>query len=246
MNEGFVTLQRRILDWEWYDNLPTKVLFIHCLLKANHKDNNWRGVFIKRGQFVTSTNTLANETGLTIKQVRTALKNLEKTKELGKVSTSLSTLISVINYDTYQTEGKVRASQGQGKGKVRATNNNDNNDNNENNNNIETPKVASIDFDLLLVFYNKVFKKKTTIISDATRKKYNSILKQGYTKDNISRAMVACAKDTFHIENNYKYCSLDYFTRVKTIDMHGFEAPTVKPVNIGVTMAELNNPNLDV
>ena len=109
-----------------------------------------------------------------------------------------------------------------------------------------TPKGESIDFDLLLVFYNKVFKKKTTIISAATRKKYNSILKQGYTKDNISKAMVACAKDTFHIENNYKYCSLDYFTRVKTIDMHGFEAPTVKPVNIGVTMAELNNPNLDV
>jgi hypothetical protein len=109
-----------------------------------------------------------------------------------------------------------------------------------------TPKGESIDFDAFLIFYNQTFGKKATIISVATRKKYNSILKQGYTKDNISKAMVACAKDTFHIENNYKYCSLDYFTRVKTIDMHGFEAPTVKPVNIGVTMAELNNPNLDV
>jgi hypothetical protein len=133
MAEGFITLERAILNWEWYDNIPTKVLFMHCLLKANHKANNWRGIDIKRGQFITSIQRLSDETGLTTKQIRTALKNLEKTNEVGKQTSSLNTLISVIKYDFYQSVGKPRANQGQSEGKPRATNNNDNNENNENN-----------------------------------------------------------------------------------------------------------------
>lgn len=131
MNEGFITIERSILYWEWYDNIPAKVLFLHCLLKANHKPNNWRGIDIKRGQFITSIQKLSDETGLTTKQVRTALKNLEKTNELGKQTTSANTLISITNYDLYQSKGKQKANEGQGEGKQRATNNNDNNENNE-------------------------------------------------------------------------------------------------------------------
>ena len=78
MAEGFITLERSILNWEWYDNIPTKVLFMHCLLKANHKSNNWRGIDIKRGQFITSIQRLSDETGLTTKQIRTALKTSKK------------------------------------------------------------------------------------------------------------------------------------------------------------------------
>lgn len=133
MAEGFITLERAILNWEWYDNIPTKVLFIHCLLKANHKANNWRGIDIKRGQFITSVQRLSDETGLTTKQIRTALKNLEKTNEVGKQTSSVNTLISVIKYDFYQSVGKPKANEGQSKGKPRATNNNDNNENHENN-----------------------------------------------------------------------------------------------------------------
>jgi hypothetical protein len=166
----------------------------------------------------------------------------EKRSDAGKASAEAKKLAKLLEQNATNSTSVESVEQTS----TNSTVNDNVNDNVNDINKPQTPKGASIDFDLLLVFYNKVFKKKTTIISAATRKKYNSILKQGYTKDNISRAMVACAKDTFHIENNYKYCSLDYFTRVKTIDMHGFEAPTVKPANIGVTMAELNNPNLDV
>jgi len=166
----------------------------------------------------------------------------EKRSDAGKASAEAKKLAKLLEQNATNSTSVESVEQTS----TNSTVNDNVNDNVNDINKPPTPKGESIDFDLLLVFYNKVFKKKTTIISDATRKKYNSILKQGYTKDNISRAMVACAKDTFHIENNYKYCSLDYFTRVKTIDMHGFEAPTVKPANIGVTMAELNNPNLDV
>ncbi len=133
--EGFITLHRKLLEWEWYDHTNTKVLFIHCLLKANHKTAKWRGFDIKRGEFITSISNLSRETGLTVKQVRIALDNLVNTGELGKQSTSSNTTISVLKYDNYQTKGKpsgkVEANQGQGKGKVRATTNNDNNEVNE-------------------------------------------------------------------------------------------------------------------
>ena len=109
-----------------------------------------------------------------------------------------------------------------------------------------TPKGESIDFDAFLIFYNQTFGKRVTVIPNVTKDKYRKLLKQGYTKDNISRAMKSCSQDEYHIEKKYKYCSLDYFTRVKTIDLHGFQEPTIKAVQKGVTMAELNNPNLDV
>ena len=135
--KGFIVLHRQILNWEWYDHLPTKVLFIHCLLRANHAEGKWRGQGFKRGQFITSLNSLATETGLTIKQVRIALENLEKTKELGKQTTSQNTLLTVLNYDLYQSKGtpkdKAGAKVGQSKGKGGATDNNDNNVNNDNN-----------------------------------------------------------------------------------------------------------------
>jgi len=143
---GFILLHRKLLDWEWYNHIPTKTLFIHCLLRANHSDTKWRGIDIKRGQFITSISNLSKETGLSEKQIRNCLKNLEKTGELGKVSSAVNTCISVINYDSFQSEGKPRASKGQGKGKPRATDNNDNNENNENKFNIKNIKSKGLDF----------------------------------------------------------------------------------------------------
>ena len=134
--EGFIQLHRRLLEWEWYDDAPTFKLFIHCLLKANYTDKKWRGNDIKRGQFITSLASLSHETGLTLKQVRKSLDKLVKTGELGKVTSSRNTMITVLSYNNYQQEGKpkgeVRANKGQSEGKVRATTNKDNKDNKDN------------------------------------------------------------------------------------------------------------------
>lgn len=100
--DGFIKLHRRIVDWEWYTDLPTFCLFIHLLLKANYVDRDWRGQVIKRGSFVTSYASLSAETALTVEQVRRALKNLQKTGEVEKVSTNKNTLIIVTKYDDYQ------------------------------------------------------------------------------------------------------------------------------------------------
>ena len=102
MNKGFISLNRKILNWEWYTDINTKVLFIHCILKANYKDGNFKGMDIPRGSFATSFQKLSDETGLTMSQVRTAFKHLELTQELTRTSHGKFLVISIKNYDLYQ------------------------------------------------------------------------------------------------------------------------------------------------
>lgn len=102
---GFIKLFRQILDWEWYDDLPTCRLFIHLLLKANYAERNWHGQTIERGSCITSYATLASETGLSQEQIKRALKNLTKTGEIKRVATNKNTVICVVKYADFQGFG---------------------------------------------------------------------------------------------------------------------------------------------
>ena len=76
---GFIVLQRKILSWDWYKDSNTKAVFLHLLLTANYEPVEWRGVKIKVGQRITSISKLSNELDLSFKEIRTALKHLQKT-----------------------------------------------------------------------------------------------------------------------------------------------------------------------
>lgn len=102
---GFIKLFRQILDWEWYDDLPTCRLFIHLLLKANYAERNWHGQTIERGSCITSYATLASETGLSQEQIKRALKNLTKTGEIKRIATNKNTVICVVKYADFQGFG---------------------------------------------------------------------------------------------------------------------------------------------
>jgi len=77
-------------------------LWLHILLKANWKDKSWRGKLIERGQLITSFQNLAEETGLSIQQIRTAFSKLESTGEVTRQSTNYFTLVTVCKYAEYQ------------------------------------------------------------------------------------------------------------------------------------------------
>lgn len=102
MSSGWIKLHRQLLEWEWYDDINTKCLFLHCLLKANHKDKTWRGVKIKKGSFLTGREKLSSETGLTEQQIRTCLRKLKSTRDITTKSTSKGTVLTVENYSFYQ------------------------------------------------------------------------------------------------------------------------------------------------
>lgn len=189
--QGFVILHRKIIDWEWYTDTATKSLFIHLILMANHDDQKWRGQEIKRGEFVTSYGTLATQTGLSIHQVRTALKKLEKTGDVAIKTTNKNTLIMVINYDLYQSMCQTNDNQiainCQSNGNQVATNNNDNK------NNIYTPvfddtdlsATENIPYDQIIGYLNEKAGTRYKISSSKTRSKINARWNEGYNLDDF-------------------------------------------------------------
>lgn len=127
---GYIKLHRKLLNWEWIENPNVLSIFVICLLKANHKANTWQGIEVPAGSFITSYEKLSAISGLSIKQVRTALDKLKKTGELASKSTSRYSIISIKNWELYQLEGKQMGSQlgkqvGSPVGSQRATNKND-------------------------------------------------------------------------------------------------------------------------
>lgn len=101
---GYIRLERKILEWEWYKDSNTKTIFIHCLLKANWKDGNFKGQSVPRGTFITSLQKLASECGLSVREVRTALSHLKSTGEVTCKTNNKYSMITVVNYDQYQTD----------------------------------------------------------------------------------------------------------------------------------------------
>lgn len=102
MNNGWIKIHRQLLDWEWYDEPNTFRLFMHLLLKANHKPKNYRGVNINTGEVMTGYNLLAEQTGLTVQKVRTALTNLKATNEITIKTSNKGTVIQIVKYVDYQ------------------------------------------------------------------------------------------------------------------------------------------------
>lgn len=115
----YIKLYRRMLNWEWYTDTNTKVLFLHCLLKANWKAGKWHGYSYQRGQFITSLRSLAKETGLTVKEVRTALNHLISTNELASKPTNKFRIITVVSFDRYQSTGNQTGTQGASNGQTK-------------------------------------------------------------------------------------------------------------------------------
>ena len=103
----YIKLSRKITEWEWYSDINVCRLFIHLLISVNWKDGRFQGVEIPRGSMATSYNSLADQTGLSVMQVRTAIKKLKLTGEITVTQHPKYSVITVNNYNTYQSDNKV-------------------------------------------------------------------------------------------------------------------------------------------
>jgi len=98
---GFVKIWRKLKEWEWYKHPDTLALWVHLLLSANHKDNRWQGIDVKRGQLITGRHQLSEQTGLSPHKIRSGLKRLKSTSEITIQSTNRFSLITICQYETY-------------------------------------------------------------------------------------------------------------------------------------------------
>ena len=110
MSEGWIKLHRELLNKSiWTCSTPAqKVILITLLMMANHEGREWefkgRRIKLQPGQFITSLPSIAKLAGdgVSIRNIRTALKRFEEYEFLTDESTVNGRLITICNWDRYQ------------------------------------------------------------------------------------------------------------------------------------------------
>ena len=59
-----------LMDWEWFHDPNTLLVFIHLLLLANRKPQKYEGSVINRGEVLASFDFLAKNSGLAMSELR--------------------------------------------------------------------------------------------------------------------------------------------------------------------------------
>lgn len=111
MNQGWIKLHRKFLEWEWLDKPEMVSLFIHFLLLANHEKGEWQGQTIMPGQFITGLDSLHKKTKISVQTIRTCITRLISTGEITSKSTNKNRLITLIKYGDYQQDTRKSTSK---------------------------------------------------------------------------------------------------------------------------------------
>ena len=108
MHRGYVKLWRCIEDSGLVGQPTAFYLYSFLLLRATHKQKSFvagGAVFnLDPGQILVGRNKLSEETGLSVQQIRTALELLKKLSIITCETTNKCTIVSIVNWDTYQNQ----------------------------------------------------------------------------------------------------------------------------------------------
>jgi len=114
MAEGWISLHRKLMESSVWNEEPKcrAAAWVDLLLLAAHKDTSFmkRGIRItvKRGQVAHSMKALGDRWGWSRGKVRRFLQDLEGGHQIGHQITKLTTLITIVNYDLYQSERTIK------------------------------------------------------------------------------------------------------------------------------------------
>jgi DnaD/phage-associated family protein len=197
--EGWVKLYRELLEKPiWQCSSPEhKVILVTLLLMANHEEKEWiwqgKKYKCKPGQFITSLKGIAEKSGTSIQNVRTALKNFEFIYNfLTSKSTNKNRLITIVNWELYQqTDSKVTnklTSNQQAANKQLTTNKNDKN--------IYSSSSCSRAGNVFQFYQENI-----GLISPFQTETLNSYIDDGLKPEVIIEAM----KDSLGTDNKWKY-----------------------------------------
>lgn len=106
----FVKLDRNLLKWRWFQHPKTLVVWLWLIMKANVEDHDFEKETIHRGEVATSRKRISADTGLTEREVRTALDHLKSTGEVSVRIRPKYQVISIPEYGKYQDVPSGRAS----------------------------------------------------------------------------------------------------------------------------------------
>lgn len=103
----YIKVYYSLLDWEWYSEPNTFRVFMHLLLTANRKDHPYQGDVIRRGEVMASREYLAKSTGLSIQNVRTAIKNLKSTGEITQRKIGKTNVFTIVSFSKWQGDNQI-------------------------------------------------------------------------------------------------------------------------------------------
>jgi len=106
---GYIREHRSLLDWEWFKDPLTAHLWEYLRLSANWRDAAYKGHPVKRGQLVVSYASMADDTGMSVQNVRTAIGHLKRTGEITVKAYRGFSIVTITNYEKYQSDAPVYA-----------------------------------------------------------------------------------------------------------------------------------------
>lgn len=103
LENGFILLHRNILNWRWFKDANTFRVLVYLLLQANYESRDFETMAIGQKQLVTSYPKISDILGISEAQARTAIKHLKATGEITVKQTPKFSVVTVKNYELYQS-----------------------------------------------------------------------------------------------------------------------------------------------
>jgi hypothetical protein len=108
MDTGYIKLWRKSLESPVFQNPNLWYFWCWCLVKATYKPRKvkvgYKTISLQPGEFIFGRNKASEEIGLSVQTIRTCIKHLENDENLTIKSTKTYSIISINNWDTYQSK----------------------------------------------------------------------------------------------------------------------------------------------
>ncbi len=105
IDNSWLKLPRSFINWQWYEDTNMVQLYLNLLLNANLLDTQKNGILIKRGENLTTLRQMEEETGLSIRSIRTCLSKLAKTHEIKFKKVKNLRIVILVDFNKYQPIG---------------------------------------------------------------------------------------------------------------------------------------------
>jgi len=120
MNNGYIKLHRKILNDPIFLNPGLLQLFLYCLLRSNHNEQEFnqrkKTIIIKRGTFLCGLKKLSEYLHCNQNTLYKRLQTLKSLRYIDIQTTNKFSIISIVNYEKYQNRNsKNRAENGKNK-----------------------------------------------------------------------------------------------------------------------------------
>lgn len=215
---GWIKIHRKLQDWGWYSDSHMVHLFIHLLLEANHEDRNWKGQLVKRGQLIFGRKAISETLGISEQTVRTCMERLKSTSEITSQSTNRFSLVTIVNYEDYQSNEDLPTSKSTNNLTYNQPTTNQQLTTPKEYKNIKNNDTMSGRAQRFVDFVNQKLGRKYQLTPKVKSAFTQRI--QKYEPPELVTVVNSVIGSTHHIETGFKYCTPEFLLREETIERY--------------------------